>query len=317
MGVTHLSGLTVGGVPVIPGSSSGVVREPIPGSRVIYVGSDARSRLGDGVITKATLFGTTGALAALDDRTNKGDIIYILPGHTENVAAADAASAQGSASGFSIIGMGVGSQRPAFTWTVAGATWLFDTAGMELANCRLFLAGTHVTGAALTVAAPITVSAASCRIVNNEIFWGFEADKIVGDGIIVTGDYFEFINNKCLALVAAVPSNTFMTLTGADDCVIAGNWVEGATDGTTRGVIDVETTECLRMRVENNYIANLLASSTIALSTLASTTGLASRNLFFVNSGILPMTASLLYWYENYVVNGLGEAGALVGTASA
>jgi len=31
----------------------------------------------------------------------------------------------------------------------------------------------------------------------------------------------------------------------------------------------------------------------------------------------LPFTASELEWYQNYVVNDEGEAGALVGTASA
>lgn len=298
------------------------VRGGLPNGRVLYVCSlgGPDGTFGDGKDINyplATLGGASGALAKLEGRTNKGDVIYVLPGHTENVSSADYFSHTGAATYFSIIGIGNGTNKPKFTWTTATSTWLFDTAGVELANCTLELAGAHVTGAALTVAAPITVSTNNCRIVNCEIFWGFENDRIVGDGIIVTGDGFHFIGNKCLALVAAVPSNNFLTLTGADDCVIKGNWIEGTTDATTKGVIDVETTECLRLIVEDNYISNLLASSTIAFSPLASSTGHCARNLFFVNSGILPITASLLYWYENYVVNGAGEAGALVGTASA
>lgn len=324
MGVSNFDQIALNGQILDPTRRPLDVRGGLPNGKVLYVrsiGNNADSTgYGDGTNINeplATLFGASGALAKLEGRTNRGDVIYVLPGHVENVAAADAASHTGAASYFSVIGIGNGTNRPKFTWTAATSTWLFDTAGVELANCVLELAGAHVTGAALTVAAPITVSAANCRIVGCQIFWGFENDRIVGDGIIVTGDGFEFIGNTCLALVAAVPSNNFLTLTGADDCRIIGNWIEGTTDATTKGVIDVETTECLRMIVENNYISNLLASSTIAFSPLASSTGHCANNRFFVQSGILPITASLLYWYENYVVNGAGEAGALVGTASA
>jgi hypothetical protein len=292
------------------------------GGRILYVCSAGgpEGRYGDGTDIDAPLdsvFAADGALAKLNDRSNKGDTIVVLAGHSEDVSAADMASETGSAANFSIVGLGRGTERPSFTWTAAGATWLFDTAGVELANCRLFLAGTHVTGAALTVAAPITVSADNCRIVHNEIYWGFEADKIVGDGIIVTGDSFVFAGNKAHALAAAVPSNAFMALTGADDCVIEDNDIVGATDGTTRGVVYGVTTESLRMRVRRNTMVNLLASSTIAFSPLASSTGVAIENKFVVDTGILPITAGILEWHENYCCNDAGETGALVGAASA
>lgn len=317
---TDVSALRINGQVIDPNPRPEGARGGIASAKTLYVcsgGGLETGLTGDGTdinYPKSTLL---GAITALAGRANKGDVIYVLPGHTESISAADYFSAGTTASYFSVIGLGNGTNRPAFTWTTATSTWLLDTAGVEIVNCRLFLAGAHAAGSALTVAAPITVSGNNCRIVGCEIFWGFDADQIVGDGIIVTGDGFEFINNKCLAATAAVPSNTFLTLTGADDCVIRGNWIEGATDATTRGVVDVETTECLRMIVENNYISNTLANSTIAFSPLASSTGYVAYNRFFVNSGILPITASLLYWYENYIVNGAGEAGALVGTASA
>jgi hypothetical protein len=298
------------------------VRGGLPNGRVLYVSSlgGPDGTFGDGKDINyplATLGGASGALAKLEGRTNKGDVIYVLPGHTESVSAADYFSHTGAASYFSIIGIGNGANRPAFTWTVAGSTWLLDTAGVEIVNCALYLAGAHVTGAALTVAAPITVSAANCRMVGNKIFWGFEVDRLVGDGITVTGANFEFIGNDCQALVAAVPTNSFMVLTGADDCVIAGNRIIGPTDGTTRGVVYGLTTESLRMRVVDNYMSNLVASSTIAFSPLASSTGIAANNRFFVDTGILPITAGILEWFENYCCNDAGETGALVGAASA
>lgn len=315
MGATNFDALIVGGVPYMPGASQWGVA-PIAGSRVIYVGSGATSIIGIG-LAAATLFGAGGALALLEGRLNKGDIIYLLPGHTESVSAADMGSLLGAASGVKIVGLGEGTQRATLTWTVAGATLLLDTTGLGIYNCNLLLAGAHAAGSALTVAAPITVSGDNCRIIGNTIRWGFDADQIVGDGITWTGDDGVFAYNECIAPVAAVPSNTFLTLTGADRMKIIGNLIEGATDATTRGVIDTETTACKNLTIANNTIKNLLASSTIAVSLTSGDTGEAYGNRLFVNSGILPFTASELEWYENYVTNGEGEAGALVGTASA
>lgn len=292
------------------------------GGRIWYVGASggAEGLKGLGTLEApfSSVFGSDGALKRLGPRVDRGDVIRVLPNHTESISAADAGQyADSTLSGVSIEGMGSGINRPSFTLTVAAATILLDTANMEIGNCRLFLAGAHAAGSALTVAAPITVSGNGCRIVNNDIWMGFDADQIVGDGIIWTGDDGCLAGNRIFAATAAVPSNTLITLTGADRLYIGYNWIKGATDGTTRGVIDTETTACTELLVEHNYIANMLASSTIGFSCTSGDTGVVRHNQFFVNSGILPVTASELEWYENYVVNGEGEGGAFVGTASA
>lgn len=295
----------------------------LPHGRTIYV-SSVGGALGQGngkspYTPLASVGGVNGALAQLANptvRSDRGDTIVCLPNHAENITA-DSWSALSTCEGVTVTSWGWGIQRASLTWTVAGSTLLMDTDNFELDNFRLFLAGADAAGSALTVAAPITVSGNGCRISNCDIKWGFDADQIVGDAIIWTGDDGEFMGNRCFAATAAVPSNTFLTLTGADRMYIAGNWIKGATDGTTRGVIDTETTACTDLRIENNYIANYLASSTIALSLTANDTGIAVGNNFFVNSGILPITASELEWFNNFVCNGEGEAGALVGTASA
>lgn len=293
-------------------------RGGLPGGQTWYVNSAVTGGTGESPDSPlATLGGAAGALARLNGRTNKGDVIYVMPGHTESVSAADSFSHTGAASGFSIIGLGTGSMRPTFTWTAAASTWLVDTANVEIANLRCFLAGAHAAGSALTVAAPITVSGDFVRIVGCQFWWGFDADQIVGDGIIWTGDDGVFEGNWAFAATAAVPTNSFLVLTGADRMTIRRNWIKGATDATTKGVIDTETTACTDLLIEHNYLANYLASSTIAQSQTANDTGVTRYNTYFVNSGILPITASETEWFENYVCNGEGETGALVGTASA
>lgn len=290
----------------------------IPGARIRYV-SNSGVPTGDGSSPdrpKSTLTSAVEELVA-GGTSDLGDCIMMMPGHTETIDAADWLSELGALKGLSIGSFGTGSQRATLTWSAAASTLLMDTVNLELFNCNLRLAGAHAAGSALTVAAPMTVSAAGVRLIGNHIRWGFDVDQIVGDGIIWTGDQGVFAFNECIAPVAAVPSNTFLTLTGADDMVIVGNHIEGATDATARGVIDSETTACLNLTIAHNTIKNLLAASTIAVSLTAGDTGQAYNNRLFVNSGILPFTAGEMEWYENYVINGEGEAGALVGTPSA
>lgn len=308
------SGIEVFGVPMVPGTDFGMYWR---GGKVIWVDSNANR--GDGSFAKPLkkIFGTDGALAYIKNRASKGDLIIVKAGHTENVSAADMGSDMGTASRFTILGIGNNLERPKLTWTAAAATFLLDTAEVHLINFQLYLAGAHAAGSALTVTAPITVSGNGCKISRCSIWWGFDADQIVGTGIIWTGDDGEFSFNSAFAEAAAVPTATFMTLTGADRMKIIGNWIKGPTSGTTVGVIRGLTTESLNLEVKFNYMANMRASSTIAFSPLANSTGEFSHNRFFVDSGILPITASIGEWFENYVINDAGEAGALVGTASA
>lgn len=312
----YVQGFPVGPSTVVPG---GLFRGMLPGGRILYVNNHSSVQQGDGSSADRPLASIEAAVTALvaGSTSKLGSCIMVGAGHAESVDEADWLSELSTLTSLSILGMGFGSDRPSLTWTIATSKLILDTVNLELGNMRLFLAGAHAAGSALTVANPISVTAAGVRIVGNEIRWGFDADQIVGDGIIWTGSDGVFAGNNCVAPVAAVPTNTFLTLTGTDNMQIFGNRIIGATDGTTRGVIDSETTANTNLQLYSNTLKNLLASSTIAASFVSGDTGEAWGNRLFVNSGILPFTAGELEWYQNYVTNGEGEAGALVGTASA
>jgi hypothetical protein len=316
---TNFDSLVVGGVPWLPGSLAGLVRQPIPGSRVIYVGASAKSTVPDGVMTAATLFGASGALAQLGGRTNMGDIVYVLPGHSESVSAADMGSDTGAASGFSVIGLGVGRQRPAFNWTAAASTWLLDTDGVEIANCILNLCGNTATGA-LTVTTPITVSGVSCQIVGCHINWGRDADTGCGStlgAIAVTAGGFKFLSNRCINLdTAGTLAVSLLSINGSDDLIVQGNKITGGTTSTTVGPIHFVTTASLNVDINGNQIENLHASSTKCLtSAVAGVTGYVGYNQFRVQSGIVAETIAttpfLCSFYQNFTSNTDTRNGAL------
>lgn len=92
---------------------------------------------------------------------NKGDIIYILPGHAESFSAANGFDAD--VAGISIIGLGSGVDMPEFTFADTDATIAVGADGVTLANLR-FIAGIS------DIVMGISVEAAgdNCTILNCE-----------------------------------------------------------------------------------------------------------------------------------------------------
>lgn len=324
---TNFGGLSINGAVLSAVTPFQNVRGGLPCGRTLYVSSNGgldrngstAGGFGDGTNIDAPFATIAAAMSALQNRTNRGDVIYVLPGHVESVSSADYFSNTGTASGFSIIGLGSGTQRPILTWTTATSTWLFDTDGVEIANMNLYTAGPLGSTTALTVAAPITVSAANCRIVGCTINGGVDADQLATIPITTTAaaDNFEFIGNYCIGATAS-GIVTFLRLVGVDDGLVANNYIRAATTVATVGPVQCLTTASTNLRLTGNYIANMKSDATIAFTPMTATTGIVAGNFFYVDgSGILPITAGLMEWFGNYVVNDQGEAGALVGTASA
>jgi hypothetical protein len=279
---------------------AGLVMSP-SGGQVVFVGTSAiLAGLGDTGEAIASRSFTSANQALSQCVSGRGDYIYLLPGYTENITA-DAWSNL-AATDVTVCGLGHGSNRPALTWTVAGSTMLFDVASFRLMNCQLFLAGPHVAGAALTVTAPITVSAPGCEISDCRIFWGFNATQNVAIGITTTiaADDFNFDRNYCRAETLAVPTTTFLRLTGADYLDITNSYISGPGSTTAIGPVQMLTTGCLGARISGSVFQNTLAASTIAFTAIAGSTGnidkcafgvLAAGNGLTTGSGI-QVTAS-------------------------
>lgn len=295
----------------------------VTGGAVFYVGTAAQlqsiSDIGLGIAGRS--FATVN-LALQQCVSGRGDVIYVLPGYTESIATADAWSGLGTNNDVTIIGMGRGTNRPTFTWTTATSTVLFDTANFRLLNCNLYLAGAHAAGSALTVAAPITVSAAGCEISDCEIFWGFDADQIVGIGITTTAtaDFFVFNRNWCYAETAAVPTTTFMQLVGADYMQMYDTKIQGPGSTTAIGVVRFLTTASLGIDWVNVRCQNQLASSASAVTGLAGCTGTVVNGSW----GILDNTTKAgfttpanLSFFNCYTVNDNGENGTAMTPISA
>lgn len=248
--------------------------------------------------------------------SGRGDTVLLLPGYTESIAAADAWSGLGTKTDVTVRGMGRGTNRPAITWTAAASTILFDQANFALENCNLFLAGVDAAGSALTVAAPITISAAGCRLEENAIRFGFDADQIVTVGITTTAAADDLVlrRNRCYGATAA-ECTTFMDIIGCDRMIMEDNVFSGATSSTGVGIVRFATTASLDITLRRNCYINRKASSTAAVTGLAGVSGVSHEELFhYLDNSSTTMwltSPGIMAFYNPRTVNLAGEAGML------
>lgn len=182
------------------------VRSPAlasPSGLTLWVGASGLTATEDlkqkGVYVYPTLSGVNGALAALSNRTNSGDLINVLPGHTESVTAADFFSDMGSASGFTIQGLGKGSMRPKLTYTATTSTFIIDTANVTVRGIRFY------TGID-SLARFITVSADDAIIEDCDFVGASTLEYL--NAINITTTYDNTIIRRCKFIQPTDPAGT-------------------------------------------------------------------------------------------------------------
>ncbi len=279
---------------------AGMVISP-NGGQVNYVGTAAQQaalgQTGEAIASRSFLNVNTALANCVSGR---GDYIYVLPGYTETISAADSWSNLGTKTAVTIVGLGRGTNRPAFTYSAQTATILMDSANFRIQNCQFFMAGATGSSTALTVTAPITVSAAGCALEDNYIQFGVDADQLCTIAITTTAaaPNFEFKRNYCYSATAA-ECTSFLYLVGADFCEVWDNTIIGATSSTTVGVIRFITTASVGISFKRNQAVNLKAASIHAVTQMDGVLGWCDMNTW----GILD-NATLAGWVPANAGNG-------------
>lgn len=218
-------------------------------------------------------------------RADQDDVIFVLPEHAENITASNVFSGTASTGpntgaqtvpiNCRIIGEGVGSQRPVFTFTAAASTLALAAAGNTIENCILACPQTGTT----TVAAVITISAAGCKVLNNQFQLSSSATALVTTGIalaagsvdcVIQGNQGYTVTGTPTSWIA--PSGTV----GSNRVLIKNNQVRALLSATTGGIIDLSAnsgTAPKDWQIADNMLANLTASSTVVIKGVSGATG--------------------------------------------
>lgn len=286
-----------------------------PGNRVTYLRSTgAQSGDSQDIVARLT---TTLAAALAECRSGMGDIVYVLPGHAENVSST---ALSALVAGTRIIGIGDINRddAPTFTWNATGSTWAIAVKNVYIQGLRLLMDGAN------GVVAAINITASGCTLVGNYMRWSSSAALLattaitVGsagtDTIIASNDIYGAAAGVCtdgiVLLGATVPSRT----------KIIGNHINAAAVSAT-GLIRVSVA-ALGVLIDSNVINNVTAASIAGISFGNVATGGTCRNNHItvlstggVSLGVTGITVggtnNKTGYFNNFVVNDPNASGFL------
>lgn len=245
----------------------------------------------------ATLIQAQSAATASND-----DVVYVVPGHVEDVAAAAAMTF--SKAGVRYVGLGVGRGRPTLTWKtstaaqviVSGARITFENMVFDLTGIDAVVAAFSVTG--------VDVTFLDCEFITNSA----TAGCVLGILTAATADRLRV--ERCRFVGPATNSGTTTTAqikheVGVDfvirDCYFTGKMTQAILNATTN----------LRGLIDNNRF--VIGTGTVAITMAAASTPLISNNRINVPSGTAPIVAAAGFCVGNSYS---AAAGVTAGAAS-
>lgn len=222
---------------------------------------------------------------------NRGDVILVMPGHTEAIG--DATSLAPSVAGVSIIGLGSGNARPVITLGT-GITANIPVTGANIQIANLIIDGTGFDA----ITSMVTVTAAGVKIRNCKFITANatnQAALVLTTSALATD--FVFDGNYVIGTTDAGTTNA-LQLVGGDNMQITNNFFYGAYT-TSLGPINQITTAGVAMLIANNVLINATASSTKGIVLVAGSTGIIRDNRIGILSGTAAVTAAGMYVAQN------------------
>lgn len=295
------------------GYGRGIVDNKAPASptgRIFVVGSssvvafnDVQRMFSPDTYGKIRYYSTLAAAIAAT-AANRGDVIYVLPGHAENITAATGFNA--SVAGVSIIGCGTGSYRPTFTFTTAtSATFTVSAANVTIQNVIFDGTGFDAVAALFT----LTSAAVGFSLLDSTVILANATNQATLGLSHTTANNLTIQRCRFQGTSDAGTTAAVQFIAGNDHIITDNVFIGAYTAGT--GAISNITTAALRAMIARNVIINLTASSTKGVTLVSGTTGEVADNRFGILSGTAPITGAGAYWLANYYAASTGSVGIL------
>ncbi len=270
MGLTNFpNGISSFGMPVL-----GIGEETMTTGNIFFVDSGS----GGGADDASSGKGPENPFLTIDFAisqctANNGDIIFVMPGHAETVAATDITM---DVAGVWVRGLGWAASRPTITYSATGSTIAMSADSCRISNLRLVPGIDEVVAAVTMTGDDLIVE--NCETV---IAPAFEFTSLISAGVTTVGsDRSKIRNNVLRALFTGTGSTSGLLLTGCDEMEITGNVITGffgehAVDNTTAGTVD----ECLNILIANNYIQTTGSGTDLVIEMDGDATGLIINNM--------------------------------------
>jgi len=241
---------------------------------------------------------------------SKGDIIYVLPGHTETFIATNGFDAD--VAGIAIIGLGWGAQRPTFVFNHANAQVNVGAASVRIENIRFV---TSITA----VVAGVQVEGVTDAVFKDcEWYWG----GTTGDDFVISleleaGAHRTLIEGcRFLAEPAVAGAAAAINITGKSDnvrvqgCEFMGDYSTACLNGAAAADEGLMFLDNLVHNTDAGEPYLEVHANTTGV--IADTRGLASGATIAANA-----VAAAMAHVENFVVNTAGTIGIIKGAGGA
>jgi hypothetical protein len=252
----------------------------------------------------------TLAYAFSSDRVTSGDVVYVMPGHAEDVVAAGSITMD--IAGVRVVGLGRGTSRPTFTFkTATTATWLMSAANVAVENVLI------TTSGVINIASAITVTGADCSLTNVEIR-DSAADSQFDDTIIIGtgGARCRVIRPIIRSHASGDAAQSGILISAAvdgveiDDPNIDGLYATGNIESTAAATNTIIRRPILRQRhATQDAVINLHASNTGFVDAARIRTA-TNDTAGFTGAYV----GAAMQFYDMLVVNAAGTAGSSPGT---
>jgi len=260
---------------------------------------------------KSRFYSTVNAAIAACT-ANAGDIVYVLPSHTETVTATSIAH---NVAGVRVIGLGSGDFRPTFTYSSAAATITGSAANGSWENCRYVANFADVVSAfTLTNAVGFTVKGNdfldTSSILNFLACVTTSATNNESDGLSVVGNYVYSLPATAGPVVSILANELRLQ--------VSDNIVDKAATNNAGQLITLSSKIVGGVRIMRNVLTVTGAAGTtvgiLFTGSGTSSSGICAYNL--VNSldtttALIATAGTKISFQENYVSGAVDASGTL------
>ena len=250
--------------------------------------------------------------AAINATTaSRGDRIFVLEGHTENLTAATSVNLD--VNGVSVIGIGEGSLMPKFSTTAAAGS--ITIAGTDCLLENIWVYSNFATGTTTGITVAATADGSTLRKIkmteaaNTSEFLTWIAVATTIADFTIEGCYLQ-------GIIGGTDANAIIFAGTSANCKILNNYIYGDFSGD---VIDHNTGASTTILISGNRIANMdTGADGDCISLKSDGTGYIVDNYGFYNKNAATVfTGAAAVWHQNYGSNTLGDSGILFPAAAA
>ena len=253
---------------------------------------------------------------------NRGDIVFVKPGHAETISTAAILTLD--VAGVAIVGLGKGSNRPTLTFTAAAANVPITAVNVTVHNILHVANFADVVSAytATGTATPTDFTVDSCEFRDTSSILNF-LKTVTGNATANSMDGFTYTNNKVFGLATTAATQAVIIAAATSRTTYLDNFVVYPVLNDTAALVDFGANAQLNLDMGRNKVVRPSTSTTggsLFSGGSTTSTGYVYDNYSWHldnTAGLLAPTGTKLGFQNNYsMITGAADKSGLINPAA-